>query len=408
MRFLLILGAGIFLFLGTSSLPAQKIKKEQDKGPATDTQIQEIGGKTLEEWIKEISSKDRSRGENAIRTVIGFGPDRAYAAVPALLAELKTRSVEVDVSIRVNAVIMLGNILALGAAEKPDPEVINEAVKVLTFFLYPPNESQSIVRYRAAEALGRIGPRSKPAIPRLLTMLHDKMTWETRRAAAIALGYIALDRDGKKGPPADVVKGLYTALTDKSFQVRLAAIQSMTFIGTPASTTEKDRDTFVKHLEKATGEKEDPTVRIWAHMAVMSITHKMSPEQVKAICDMLKHREVAVRLEAAGALFICGSSAFNDDSQVKERNVLRNAISPLMRGLYDKEPVVALKCMVALASMKNEAKKAIPNLQAISQDMKRPEGLRRAATEAIEMINHVPVQVAPKVPAKVKGKNQAN
>jgi HEAT repeat protein len=402
MRFLLIAGAGILLFLGTSTVPAQKTKEKEQKA-ATDTQIQELGGKTLEEWMKDIRSPDRSRGENAIRTVVGFGPDRAYAAVPILIAELKRRDVEVDVSIRVNAVMALGTILALGGAERPDPELVNDAVKVLTFFLLPSNESQSIVRYRSAEALGKIGPRSKPAIPRLLNLLHDTKTWETRQAAAIALGFIALDREGKKGPPAELVKGLYQALSDTSFQVRLAAIRSMTFIGTPANTSEKDRDIFLGYLRpKATSKKEDPTVRIWAHMAIMSISHEMTTADVLAICQMLKHREMAARVQAAEALAICGASAFADDTQVKERTALKVTISALMAALDDKEAIVALACIIALTKMGKEGKRAIPILREIARDTKRPQGLRQAAGEAAEFLNNTAVPAAPKETPKTK------
>jgi len=397
MRFLFLVGAGTLLFLGTATVPAQQKVKEVEKKPATDTQILEIGGKTLEEWIGEIRSPDRSRGENAIRTVAAFPPDRAYAAVPKLLAELKrhtSKVVEVDVSIRVNAIMALGTIL--GGAEAPAPELVNDTVKVLTFFLISQYESQSIVRYRAAEALGKIGPRSKPAIPELLILLHDKKTWETRQAAATALGFIALDREGKKGPPADVVKGLYAALKDLSFEVRKAAIRSMTFIGTPANTSEKDKDAFIKNLlPKATGESEDPTVRIWAHMAVISISRKMTSEHIKAICDMLKNRELPARVQAAEALAICGNSAFRDEKQVEERIVLKAAILPLVKALNDKEPIVAAKCIIALTTMGKEGKRAIPALRKLAQDKERPEGLRQYATRAADFLSGTAVQVAP-------------
>jgi HEAT repeat protein len=402
MRFLFMLGAGIVLFLGTSSVPAQKAK-DQEKKPIIDTQIQDIGGKTLEQWIKEIPSLDRSRGENAIRTVLAFGPDRAFEAVHVLVAELKRQThgnARLDVSITVNAAIALGEIL--GGAEKPDPDVVNDAVKVLVILLRDP---QAIVRYRSAEALGKIGRRAKPAIGPLLSLLRDKAypsSWESRQAAATALGFIALDRDGKTGPSAEVVKGLYQALSDTSFQVRLAAIRSMTFVGTPANTSEKDRDAFLGYLKKATLEKEDPTVRVWAHMAIMSISHSMDIGDVKAICGMLKHREMAGRVQAAQALAICGASAFADDAQIKERNVLKSSIQPLIRSLDDKEPMVALNCIIALTKMGKEGKKAIPALREISRDMKRPEGLRQAAIQAADFLSGTTVQ-APKENPKGNG-----
>jgi HEAT repeat protein len=390
MRFVIV--AGGLLLLAKSFSPAQGTKESNQK-PAADTQIQEIGGKTLQEWIKEIPSEDRSRGENAIRTVQAFGPDRACAAVPLLIKELKKQTHArklIDVSIRVNAVMALGSIL--GGAERPDPEEVNAAVTVLTLLLH---DSQAVVKYRAVEALGKIGRRAKPAIPELLTLLRDPYTtWETRQAAATVLGLIALDRENKKGPPASVVKGLYGALSDSAFQVRRAAIQSMTFIGTPANTSKADRDAFVSHLKKATSEKEDPTVRIWARMAIMSISHEISQTDVLAICKTLKDRDPSARAQAAQALTICGGSAFADPQQVKERGIVKLTIQPLIAALDDKEPVVALNAMTALLSMGKEGKGALPALQEISRDRKRPRALREAVLEAIKILSGNNAQTA--------------
>src|SRR6516225_7141660 len=89
MRFLLVFAAGAIWFVASAGqAPGQKKDKDKEK-PEQKTTITEIGGKTIEQWIKEIPSKDRSKGENAIRTVLMFGPDRAYDAVPVLMAELK-------------------------------------------------------------------------------------------------------------------------------------------------------------------------------------------------------------------------------------------------------------------------------------------------------------------------------
>ena len=53
-----------------------------------DTKTTQIGGKTMEQWIKEIGVPDPSKRENAIRSVLLFGPERAYEAVPAIIKEL--------------------------------------------------------------------------------------------------------------------------------------------------------------------------------------------------------------------------------------------------------------------------------------------------------------------------------
>src|SRR5713226_1721488 len=107
MRFLLVLAAGFVWFVaGATDAPGQK--KDKEKPPEKKTTITEIGGKRVDQWISEIPSKDRSKGENALRTVLLFGPDQAYGAVPVILKELKNPKIILDVSIKVNAVIALG------------------------------------------------------------------------------------------------------------------------------------------------------------------------------------------------------------------------------------------------------------------------------------------------------------
>ncbi len=371
MKVLLVLGAGMILFLGTSFVPAQKLNpKEKD---ATDTQLQEIGGKGIEQWIKEISSKDRSKGENAIRTVLVFGAERAYEAVPVLIKELKRQrgGIVVDVSIRVNATMALGTIL--GNVKEPSTNLVKEAVEVLQHML---SDSQSIVKYRAAQSLGMIGPPAKSAIPLLLNVVHDPRTWETRHAAAYALGRIAIDATGKKGPPPEVLKALYRALTtDSSSQVRLAAIQSLTWVGGPAN--EEQKKILVGYVKKATSEKEDPTIRIWAHMAIMSISHKIDAEHISVIASMLRKREMSTRMQAADALATIGSKA-------------GSAVPSLISTLNDPEPVVVMKCIFALAQIGPEAYRAVAPLERLSQDQKRPEEIRAAAKKAIEIITTPP------------------
>src|SRR5262249_49160612 len=121
MRFLIVLAAGFMWFLAwTGDAPGQKKDKEKEKKT---TLITEIGGKSIAQWIEEIPSKDRSKGENVIRTVLLFHPDVAYPAVPVLIKELKKHNPNgptVDISIRVNAVIALGVILGEGGANDPD------------------------------------------------------------------------------------------------------------------------------------------------------------------------------------------------------------------------------------------------------------------------------------------------
>src|SRR5262245_30644726 len=109
MRVVPIITLALAVFLGWAGGAAGQGKgkkdrddKDKDKKPATT--ITEIGGKALEQWIAEIPSKDRTKSSVAIKTVPGFGPERAAKAVPVIIAELKKHQlgVTVDASVRVN------------------------------------------------------------------------------------------------------------------------------------------------------------------------------------------------------------------------------------------------------------------------------------------------------------------
>src|SRR5262249_9772051 len=194
---------------------------------------------------------------NAIRTVLLFHPDQAYEAVPVIMAELKRKDIILDISIRVNAVIALGVIL--GGANEPDSKVIHDAVTLLIRFL---DDGQAIVKYRAAQALGRLGNEAKPALPKLIALSRDTSTWENRQTATAAIGLI--DRHPKDVLSDDVFNALLKRLGDSSSQVRLAAIQSLTWVGSPGSVKQQAR--LIQGLEKNTLNDWDPTVRIWTHM----------------------------------------------------------------------------------------------------------------------------------------------
>src|SRR5205809_5383555 len=101
MRLAVIGGLPAALCIFSFAVNAQEFGKDRKE---KSSQIQEIGGKTIEQWIKDISGKDRSKGEHAIQMVMGFPPDQAYAAVPALLGELNKHKpgFPIDLSIRVN------------------------------------------------------------------------------------------------------------------------------------------------------------------------------------------------------------------------------------------------------------------------------------------------------------------
>jgi len=257
MRFLFILAASLWFVTGSNSASAQK-----------NPQINQIGGKTLEQWIKEIPSKDPSVGEKAIRTILMFGPDRAMDAVPIIISELKNPGRNLDLKFRVMAVMSLG--ITIGGAEKPVPQLTSEAVTVLMRFSDDP---QAVLRYRTAEALGRLDQDAKPAIPKIINLTKDRTTWEVREAATTALGYIT--RHPKIAPSDEVFEALISRLGDSASPVRLAAVKSLVWAGTPANPKTKAKE--LRALKTYTLKDSDPTIRIWTNMAIMQLQGKGFP-----------------------------------------------------------------------------------------------------------------------------------
>lgn len=363
MRLTLPVAAAVLL-LGCAASRAQPPKLELKPDP----KAEEIGGKSLPEWIKEIPHKDRSRSENAIRTVLLFGPERAYEAVPVLLRELAkhTSTTPLDQSVRVNCIMALGAVL--GGVKDAEPRHLKEAVGLLGRAL---RDNQAYVRYRAAQSLGQIGPDSRPAVPELITMVKDPSTWEARQAAAQALGAICSDNEDKLGPPVNVQQALFGALNDSAHQVRLAAVRSLTLLGAPANPDHKAK--LLSSLNAVALKDPEPTIQIWAHMAIMSASHEVTPEHLNPIAKKLQHPEVATRVQAAQALGAIGLKA-------------KATVPALAAALRDEEPVVVLWSAMALGRMDLAAARAVPALEEVAKDAQRPEPVRRAARDALTAI----------------------
>lgn len=372
---LLCLIAVACLMIDARLVSAQK-SSSTGKGKSTSSEKPpeaptEIAGKSLEEWIKLIASRDRSKSEKAIQTVQGFGP-RSYEAVPALLAELEkhTVSLPVDISIRVNATMALGNIFS--SFDDLQPKHVERAVKVLSRLL---SDGQAIVKGQAALALGKMGPLAAGAIPVLLKTLGDRGTWETRQAAAVALGSVGIDPSGKKGPAPEVIGALGKALTDPASAVRMAAMQSLTNLG--SQSVPAHRKQLIQFLNPLTDRKKEPEpgIRILAHMAVMHLSDEISESRLGIIAGMLESREYdpPTRAQAAQALGRVGPKA-------------RSSIPILVGGLKDSYPEVAMTCLWALGRMEDSAKGAIPALQAVMADPKSPDPMKKAAALVIDTI----------------------
>jgi HEAT repeat protein len=367
------LGLCATVLLAVAHGPALAQKKGEAKSQFEATP--QLGGKTFSQWLAELkTTKDPSKSENAIRTILMFGPDEAQQALPTLLGILRRHnpvSSPIDTSVRVNAIMAIGAICRAGASkEPPEHKHVEEAVTLLKRQL---RDEERIIRFRAAEALGNIGTDAKAAIPELINTLGDRKTWEARQAAAFALGMVAVDY--KKGAPPDVLEALFRALRDSSTRVRYTAVQALTRLGVPAQASL--RLGLEKALDAAARSDTDPTVQIWAHMAVMGLHMKLDKKtdewRITAIGKLLHSPELQTRMQAAQALGVLGTRA-------------KQEVPRLQAALNDPDPNVVVLSIQALAQMGTAARPAVAGLQSIANDPRQNEVLKRTAQQAVDMI----------------------
>jgi HEAT repeat protein len=378
---LVVLACGAFV-------PAQSSSKDKSASSSS-TRNAKIGGKTLEQWLEDAKSADRSRAETALKAIQSWpGPDIVDAGgLKILLDELGRHKANIgDVSMRVNLAMAVGHTLAGGLQAKDDKgkpfhakltsKEIKSGVDKLTALL---SDAQYIVRYRAIEALGKIGPdaHTKESVKEVIAQLKNQYTFAVRQAAAMALGTMGMDP--KTGPSKEVLDALCDAITEPtkaakigeaSARVRLAAVQALTMYGPGLAKNKKVMD----KLEHAATRDSDASVQIWAQVGIMHIEKDYPNARLAAIGMLLKnHTEQAVRIQAAQAL---GSLA----------DKAKGEIPTLIGCMGDQDPMIIYWSILAVGTMKESGKVAEEPLKAIKGNMKLPEQVRDAAERALEVI----------------------
>jgi HEAT repeat protein len=372
MRVLSFLTATLLAFAAgaVATTAAQKGGAKDGKTDKTETkkapqELTDIGGKSIDEWIKEIGSTDRSESSVAIKTVLLFPPEQAKKAIPALLDQLrKHKKRAVDASVRVNAPTAL--VTLLSNIKDPPKEQVKEAIELLTWML---GDQQIVVRYRAIQALALCGPAAKEAIPKLIVLTKDFPTWETRHAATVALGVIAQPTEKDKAPPSDVIQALYVRLHAKqetSSQVRLAAIQSLRMLRVPES---KSTLTFETEMEPVTRDPK-PLVRIAAHSALYKLNPKLKTMRRAAVAKLLTSHETAVRLAAIFALGQIGADS-------------KDRLADLERCVADRDSNVAGAALHAIAEIGRTSVPARGFLSELIQNPKAELPIRVEAARAL-------------------------
>jgi HEAT repeat protein len=344
----------------------------KDKGKQESSYFKEIGGKNLDQWMKELKSRDPGVYENAIRTIVLFGP-RAKTAIPIVIAKLKSPyAYQLDVSVKVNSAIFLG---ACGLGDDADEEAVEGAVKGLNSLL---DDSQAIVRFHAAIALGRIGhavthtgSQGKRALQKLTSNLKNTSTWEIRKACAAALASVGMPEKEAKGPDPVVIDELRKRLTtlENCAQVRMEAAQTLMILGKPANGEVRSR--LIQTLLKvANNKKEDTTVRIWANVGLMR-AEGVKEDRLAFIGKLLDHEVLGVRCQAARALGMIGPEAKSQISRLKE-------------ALKDKNSIMLGWIFFALENMGPAAKGALTSLETLKKKAVKKED--KALEMAVEKV----------------------
>ena len=323
---------------------------------ADDVEPKDVGGKSLEQWIKEIKDKDPGVCENAIRTVVMFGRRGAKAA-PALIDQLS----HPDVSVKGNAAASLGILSQYLSAADTERAIERLAVKMI-------DDRQALVAYHSAMALYYFGNQARPVIPKLIVASRADLTWELRRAAVMALA-VAGANDGKMPHDLRAVKALVDACSDKCSTVRLEAVTGLGMLGPPAIDSDR---LMVLNALKVRFKDSEETVAIWAHAAYLFVD-KMSEEHLSIIASYLKSPKLNSRFQAAKALGLIGKDAKHHVSQVIDL-------------LKDKEPIAAYSAANALPNMGPGAAEAIPVINELLQKKDLNEGLKTALLECLKAI----------------------
>lgn len=347
-----------------------------------------VGGKTYPDWLKDLSANDPALKESAIQAMVLYASEPKYikdvrkGAGPALISILNDTATT-DVSIRVNAALAVGTILL-------DEKDVERGVSSLTRLL---TDNESIVRLYATTALAKFGADdrkeaqslARKAIPSLGKMVHDRASWEIRRAAVAGLTQLAWDKTVKEGgPDPQAFRFLTDALGDRCLQVRQEAVKGFISIGPPllANNPKKGESTKADHskaVEALDGllSSRDKSTAILARVAVLNIdpprftnTHLVD-RYVQEISKMTRSPgENQVRIDASSALTMIWQMANNKQirNHPDPKTFTKNAgwgevIHTAVQNLGDKDNVMVCWACTVLGTMGPAAAKAIPDLE---------------------------------------------
>jgi HEAT repeat protein len=306
----------------------------------------EVGGKTLDEWRKDLIHGDASVRADAIRAIVHF--QQAAELVPDIVNTLKRDN---DAEVRVKAAQALRWIRTSPTHRTRVIQALGHAVS---------NDSQSIIRYEAAHTLcycfcplNLEVKEERDVLQDLVKGLRDRSTYALRDICAQTLIYAGVDP--KNGPDPRVTEALVQLANpnyELTTQVRLKAIMALGRMGRPP---DPKRLASVLSILKtpANYNSQRPRVRIWSHVAIIALEEKINKKDLDTIAGYLKHREAAIKAEAILAL-----GALEDKAQ----DYVRNICEALLNEKDTKDFSVRQAAAQALGNMKNKGPQVVSAL----------------------------------------------
>ncbi len=375
----------------TDPKPPPKVEDKADskataKEPAKDAAQSvewptEVGGKSLQQWIKEINSNDPSMRKSAIVAVRAFGPT-SRQAIPAILNELRKQIN--DITVKAHAIISIGIIVPSSIDIANEQAIAKEAVDAL--IREGLNSQQSILRLHACTALPVFGSLARNAVPILARLSADQYSFELRQAACAALGVVAIDDQGWGDMLA--LKALVEAIRDPAREVRIDAMQAI--IGLPPPAPGNNINQMKSLLERYLRVDHDKEVVIWTRVALMRIDPgALSETNLTVIAKLMKGQNLETRVAATKALGVLAKDA-------------KSKIPELTAVLQSEDSAVIITACWALGRMGTFAIKALPSLDTLLKH--KDEYVRTAAEAAIKEIKPKPPDPPPAAPGKAAGK----
>jgi HEAT repeat protein len=362
MRTALIVGVAVLLLAqgNVSTQPARPVKKEPPKAktkapPSTETDPQPVNtgkktfaGKTLQDWIRDLSHGDASRRTLALLAIMQpVFVEEAQAAVPAIIKRLH----DTDLSPRAKAC------LALRVLEVKK-EYVPDVIRGLATRLWYKNERDAIIRYEALVTVRRFAPDAAEAIPGLINCTLDRNSWEIRHMAAATLWRAARGNKEEGGTDPRAVAALLKMFRGGAISTYQERLEVVIGLGSLKKSSDPSLQAqVISTLENATLTRnpDNKPLAIWAAAGlVMQGDNVVAEKSLSAIAKYLKSENLEIRTQAVQALAALGKQA-------------KSRLPAILAMLKDKEAVAVDGACMALVRMGDSSDRVTDALIKLSE-----------------------------------------